>query len=303
MRNAERREAREFYLLTFPWLIVFLAMSLYPMLYGLYLSFTNFAGFNYGSVSYVGLRNYNNVFLDSDAMYALGRSFYVGSLNVFFSTVLGFLVAVLLNNKFKAIGFFRSLYYLPAILPITAVGLMWKQFFASNGILNDFLGWIGFEPINWLGYDYAATSLLILLSWGCGGGILIYLAGLKGISPELYEAAAIDGAGAFRRFRRITLPLMTPVIFFNLVFGIIGSLQIFAQATLLSSSGGLMGVPIRPIYLYLVHTFQQIFMFQRYAYGLALLWVLFIITILLTLIVFGTSRLWVHYESGERKGG
>ncbi|MCQ6560553.1 carbohydrate ABC transporter permease [Paenibacillus mendelii] len=303
MGKAERRESREFYMLTFPWLVVFLLMSLYPMLYGLYLSFTNFAGFNYENVRYVGLRNYNNVFLDSDAMFALGRSFYIGSLNVLFSTVFGFLIAVLLNNKFKAIGFFRSLYYLPAILPITAVGLMWKQLFATNGVLNDFLSWIGFQPINWLGYDHAAMSLLILLSWGCGGGIIIYLAGLKGISPELYEAAAIDGAGAFRRFRLITIPLMTPVIFFNLVFGIIGSLQIFAQATLLSSNGGLMGVPIRPIYLYLVHTFQQIFMFQRYAYGLALLWVLFIITILLTLIVFGTSRLWVHYESGERKGG
>ncbi|MFD0716156.1 carbohydrate ABC transporter permease [Paenibacillus sp. GCM10027626] len=303
MGKAVRKESREFYILTFPWLAVFLLMSFYPMLYGLYLSFTNYAGFNFDNVKYVGLRNYNNVFFDSDAMYALGRSFYIGSLNVLFSTVFGFLIAVLLNNKFKAIGFFRSLYYLPAILPITAVGLMWKQLFASTGVLNDFLAWTGFQPINWLGYDHAAMSLLILLSWGCGGGIIIYLAGLKGISPELYEAAAIDGAGAFRRFRLITVPLMTPVIFFNLVFGIIGSLQIFAQATLLSPNGGLMGVPIRPIYLYLVHTFQQIFMFQRYAYGLALLWVLFIITILLTLIVFGTSRLWVHYESGDRKGG
>jgi len=299
----ERRETKEFYILTLPWIVVFIFMSLIPLVYGFYLSFTNFAGFNFDHVRGVGLRNYRNVFSDSDAMYSLGRSFYVGTLNVIFSTVIGFLIAILLNNNFKGISFYRSLYYLPAILPITAVGLMWKYIFADNGVLNSFLNFVGFEPINWLGYDHATLSLLILLCWGCGGGVIIYLAGLKGISAELYEAAAIDGAGALHRFRRITIPLMTPVIFFNLVFGIIGSLQIFAQTTLLSSSSGLMGVPIRPIYLYLVHTFQQIFMFQRYAYGLALLWVLFIITILLTLIVFGTSRLWVHYESDSRKGG
>ncbi|UKS28033.1 sugar ABC transporter permease [Paenibacillus sp. HWE-109] len=302
MGKSERRETKEFYILTFPWIVTFIFLSLIPLLYGFYLSFTNYAGFNFDSVKSVGFRNYKNVFSDNDAMYSLGRSFSVGALNVFFSTVIGFMIAVLLNNNFKAIGFFRSLYYLPAILPITAVGLMWKNIFSDNGLLNDILHFIGFNQVHWLGYDHATLSLLILLCWGCGGGIIIYLAGLKGISQELYEAAAIDGAGAFYRFRVITIPLMTPVIFFNLVFGIINSLQLFAQTTLLTSNSGLMGVPIRPIYLYLVHTYQQIFMFQRYAYGLALLWVLFIITILLTLIIFGTSRLWVHYETGDQKG-
>ncbi|BBH22029.1 ABC transporter [Paenibacillus baekrokdamisoli] len=301
MGKIERRENKEFYILTLPWIVIFIAMGLFPLLYGLYLSFTNYSGFNFNSVRFVGLRNYHSVFTDSDAMYSLGRSFIIGFINVIFSTVICFFLALLLNNNFRGIGLYRSLFYLPAILPITAVGLMWKSIFSQSGILNSLLQFLGFHTINWLGYDHATLSLLILLCWGCGGGIIIYLAGLKGISVDLFEAAAIDGANAFQRFKSITVPLMTPVIFFNLVFGIIGSLQIFLQSTVLTSSA-ILGVPIRPLYLYLIHAFQQIFAFQRYAYGLALLWVLFAITILLTLIVFGTSRLWVHYDSDDRKG-
>lgn len=302
MGKIERRENKEFYILTLPWIVMFIIMGLIPIMYGFYLSFTNYSGFNFHSVKMVGLRNYYSVFNDPDAMYSLGRSFFIGFFNVIFSTVFGFFLAVLLNNTFRGIGFFRALYYLPSILPITAVGLMWNSIFANNGLLNDFLSFIGLHRINWLGYDYSTTSLIILLCWGSGGGLIIYLAGLKGISTDIYEAAMIDGAKAFQRFRRITLPLMTPVIFFNLIFGIIGSLQVFAQAQLLSAAGGLLSVPIRPLYLYLIHAFQQIFLMQRYAYGLALLWVLFLITILLTLIVFGTSRLWVHYETEEQEG-
>jgi len=297
----ERRENKEFFILTLPWIVIFLVMGLYPLLYGLYLSFTNYSGFNFSTVSFVGLRNYNTVFNDSDAMYALGRSFLIGFINVIFATVISFFLALLLNNNFRGNHLYTALFYLPSILPITAVSIMWKSIFSSNGILNDFLHLLGLKSINWVGYEYSTLSLLILLCWGCGGGIIIYLAGFKGISIELYEAASIDGANAFQRFKGITIPLMTPVIFFNLIFGIINSLQIFIQATVLTSSG-ILGVPIRPLYLYLIHAFQQIFSYQRYAYGLALLWVLFVITILLTIIVFGTSRLWVHYESGTRKG-
>ncbi len=296
----ERRETKEFYILTLPWISIFILLSLIPLLYGFYLSFTNFAGFNFNSVKFVGLRNYNSVFIDSDAMYSLGRSLYIGLINVVLGTVLGFFIALLLNNTFRGIGFYRALYYFPSILPVTAVGLMWGNIFSNNGILNDFIHLFGMQPINWLSYDYATFSLLILLSWGCGGGIIIYLAGLKGISQDLYEAAAIDGANAIQRLRSITVPLMTPVIFFNLVMGFIASLQIYIQPQVLSGDG-IIGVPIRPLYLYLTHALQQILQFQRYAYGLAMLWVLFVITILLTLLLFGTSRLWVHYEA-DRKG-
>ncbi|QHT59430.1 sugar ABC transporter permease [Paenibacillus lycopersici] len=305
MGRMERKEARDFYILIFPWLIVFIFLGLYPLLYGLYLSFTNYMGFNIDHLKWIGMRNYRHVFTDSDAMYSLGRSFYVGSINVVVSTVVSFFIAVLLNQKFKGVGFFRALYYLPSILPITGIGLMWKYIFSTNGgLLNSFLELFGIHAVNWLGYDYATTSLFILLAWGCGGGIIIYLAGLKGIPNDLYEAAAIDGAGPLQRFRKVTVPLMTPVIFFNFVFAIIGSLQIFAQAQMLSptaSSGGLLSIPLRPNYLYLIHAFQQIFAFQRYGYGLAMLWVLFLLTIVLTLAVFGTSRYWVHYESNSER--
>jgi ABC-type sugar transport system permease subunit len=302
--SVTKREALDFYLFISPWFIVFLGLGLAPLLYGLYLSFTNFTGFNSDNLRFVGLNNYSRVFIDGDSMYALGRTFFITALNVPIGTVLGFLMAVLLNNSIKGVGIFRTIFYLPSIIPVVATGLMWKTLLAKgNGLINSVLGNFGVQPIDWLGYDYATLSLMILLTWSCGGGLIIYLAGLKGIPRSLYEAAEIDGATARQRFRTITIPLMTPVLFFNVIMGIIGSLQIFAQPIMLSyGTQGLLNTPIKPNYLYLVHAFQQIFAFNRYGYGLALLWILFVLILILTIIVFTTSKYWVYYEvDGEGK--
>jgi len=154
--------------------------------------------------------------------------------------------------------------------------------------------------INWLGYGYATLSLLIMVLWGAGGGVLINLAGLKGIPSDLYEAASIDGASAFQRMLRITLPMMTPVIFFNVIMTIISSLQTYLQPILLNGSE-LLSRPIRPNYLYVVHAFQSIFSTQRYAYGMSLLVILFVAIFILSLIVFTTSKYWVYYETDQER--
>ncbi|QHT59184.1 sugar ABC transporter permease [Paenibacillus lycopersici] len=288
-----------FYSMISPWFIMFLVFGLYPMVYGLYLSFTNFYGFNIKKLKWMGMQNYHKVFTDSDAMYSLGRTMYVTIINVPLGLAIGLGLAMLLNKQVRGVGVYRTAFYLPSIVPAIASVLMWKFMFSSNGgVLNGILNLVGLDSVNWLGYDYATTSLLIMLLWGAGGGVLINLAGLKGIPRDLYEAASIDGATAPQRTMRITLPLMTPVLFFNLIMGIIGSLQIGLQAILLSGSR-LLDRPIQPNYLYFVHAFQQIFAFQRFAYGMALLWVLFLAILVLTLIVFTTSRYWVHYETDQ----
>ncbi|WP_040951837.1 carbohydrate ABC transporter permease [Gorillibacterium massiliense] len=296
-RSKSFKEATEFYLFISPWFIVFVLLGLIPLFYGLYLSFTNYAGFNMDRLVFVGLDNYHKVFTDNDAMYSLGRTLFITVIMVPSSIVLGFLLAVLLNQNVKRIGIYRTLFYIPSIIPVVAVGTMWRSLFVDEGVINQLLMQIGLEPVDWLGYDYAIYPLFIMLLWGVGGGVLIYLAGLKGISKDLYEAAAIDGATTVQRFTRITIPLVTPVLFFQFIMSIISSLQIFVQPILLAAnSNSLLSTPIRPNYVYSVHAFQQIFAYGRYGYGLALLWVLFIMILVLTVVVFSTSKLWVFYE-------
>ncbi|QJD84922.1 carbohydrate ABC transporter permease [Cohnella herbarum] len=296
-RGKSFKEAMEFYVFISPWFVVFVLLGLIPLLYGLYLSLTNYAGFNMDRLKFVGFDNYRKVFTDNDAMYSLGRTLLITAIMVPLSTVLGFLLAVLLNQNIKNIGFYRTLFFIPSIIPVVAVGTMWRSLFVDDGVVNNLLADMGLQPVDWLGYDYAMIPLLIMLLWGVGGGILVYLAGLKGVSKDLYEAAAIDGATTIQRFARITIPLVTPVLFFQFIMSIIGSLQIFVQPILLAAnSNSLLSTPIRPNYVYSVHAFQQIFAFGRFGYGLALLWVLFIMILVLTVVVFSTSKLWVFYE-------
>ncbi|MCM3042124.1 sugar ABC transporter permease [Paenibacillus motobuensis] len=296
-RGRSFKEAIEFYLFISPWFIVFIVLGLIPLLYGLYLSFTNYAGFNMDRLVFVGLDNYRKVFTDNDAMYSLGRTLFFTVIMVPSTIILGFLLAVLLNQNIKRIGIYRTLFFIPSIIPVVAVGTMWRSLFVDDGIVNKMLEALGLEAVDWLGYDYAIYPLIIMLLWGVGGGILIYLAGLKGVSKDLYEAAAIDGATTIQRFVKITIPLVTPVLFFQFIMSIISSLQIFVQPILLAAnSNSLLSTPLRPNYVYSVHAFQQIFAYGRFGYGLALLWVLFVMILILTIVVFTTSRFWVFYE-------
>jgi multiple sugar transport system permease protein len=292
------RRAAAFYIMVAPWLLVFLTLGLFPLGYGFYLSFTNYYGFNMDSLKWMGLHNYINAFTDTDAMKALLRTCVFTLINVPLSTGVALMLAVLLNGKSRHSGVYRTIYYLPSIVPAITTVLMWKQLiFSSNGgILNAMTDLLGLGKVNWLGYDFATISLVLMMAWGAGNGILIYLAGLKGIPQEMYESASIDGANFFHRFTKITIPLLTPVIFFNVIIGFINSLQVYLQPILLSGTE-LLARPIEPNYLYVVHAFQQIFSSQRFAYGMSLLWVLFVAILILSAVIFRTSRYWVYNET------
>jgi ABC-type sugar transport system permease subunit len=298
LQTKKWRQYGTFYAFVSPWLIIFIVLGLFPLLYGLYLSFTNFTGFNMNQLKFVGLSNYKTVFQDSESMHALGRTLLVTAINVPISLAIGLFLAVLLNLKIKGLSWWRTAFYIPSVVPVVSTVLMWKFIFSGDGLLNTLFDKLHLQPVNWLGYEYATTALIVMLLWGAGGSLLINLAGLKGIPADLYEAAEIDGANPVRKFFTVTLPLMTHILFFNLIMGIIGSLQIYIQPILLSGKS-LLDAPIQPNYLYLVHAFQQIFAFQRFGYGLALMWVLFIAILLLTVLVFYSSRFWVYYETDQ----
>ncbi|WP_373228717.1 carbohydrate ABC transporter permease [Cohnella sp.] len=298
LQSKKWRQYWTFYAFLSPWLIIFIFLGLFPLLYGLYLSFTNFTGFNMNHLKFVGLSNYNTVFQDSESMYALGRTLLVTAINVPLSLGIGLLLAILLNQKIKGLSWYRTAFYMPSVVPIISTVLMWKFIFAGDGLLNALFTRFNLPAVNWLSYDYATTSLIVMLLWGAGGSLLVNLAGLKGIPADLYEAAEIDGANPVRKFFTVTLPLMTHILFFNLIMGIIGSLQIYIQPILLTGQK-LLDPPIKPNYLYLVHAFQQIFAFQRFGYGLALMWVLFVAILLLTVLIFYSSRYWVYYETEQ----
>lgn len=297
------RDTVNFYLLVSPFLITFLFLSVVPLAFGIYLSLTNFTGFNLESIRFVGFNNYIRVFTDNDALYSLMRTFVIGIFTVPIGLVVSFVLALLLIQNIRFQGVFRTVYYLPSIIPGIAAALMWKLLFGKErGFINIILGYFGIDPIWWLGYDFCTTSLIITLAWGAAGGILINMAGLKNIPVELYEAAEMDGARGLKKMWNITLPLFSPILFYNLLMAIIGTLQLFAQPVLLSNGTGLLSVPLKPNYTYLVHIYQQVFGAQRFGYGLALAWVIAIIILFLTVIALKTSNAWVFYEV-EQDGG
>ncbi len=298
-RKQSKRRVLEFYLFISPWFIIFVLFGIIPMLWGLYLSFTNYTGYNFSHLRFIGAENYHLVFTDSQAMQALARTAVLTFIGVPLGVIIGFLLAVLLNNKVKGLSMYRTIFYLPAILPTVASGLIWQMMYQTDGgILNTLFGFFGMKPIDWMGYGMAQPSFIISGLWGASGGLMIYLAGLKGIPQSLIESASIDGANYWRQFIHITIPLMTPILFFNLLMGLIGSFQNFLQPLLLTGLS-LTGDPIQPIYLYMNHAWINIFVFDRFGYGLALLWVLFAVILIFALIVFWSQKYWVHYESGE----
>lgn len=303
-----KREAILFYVMVSPFLLGFVFLKIFPMAYAFYLSFTNATGFNWDTMRVTGLKNYARILSDSDVLYSAGRTLLVAVIYVPLQLIFTNLIALLLTRKIKAVGVFRTIYYIPSLVPMVAGGLMWKTIYSTDGVFNQILGLFGIN-ISFLGYDWCTPSMIFMMLWGLGTGLLVTIAAIKNVPGELYEAAEIDGISPFQRYIRITLPLITPINLYNLLMGIIGALQIYAQPVMIStspsgaqSSGGILAVPLKPNYLYLVHIYQQIFSQQRFGYGMALIWVLFVVIVGLTLIVLKTSRKWVTYEIDQDGG-
>ena len=295
----ERRETFSFYMFILPWLLGFLGLAVIPLLLGFATSLTNYDGLNLPTVKFVGLSNYGRAFSKKDFWISLANSAKYAIFVVPVGMSLAFILAVMLNRPIRGRDWFRLLYYIPAVLPVTGAIRAWGLMFHKNaGFVNAFLSI--FRPgtaINWVN-TYFFLMLYLYTWWHAGGPMVIFLAGLQNIPVELYEAARLDGANRIQVFWRVTLPLMTPVLFFQLIMGLIGSLQIMDVPILLYGRAGLSGQIQLPIsrYMYMVYIYSQTFDFQRFGYGVALSWIFFVIVLILTLIVIVTSRYWVYYE-------
>lgn len=283
------------YVFAAPFILGFLVFTLYPILSSLYYSFTNYDLLS--SPSWVGFDNYQKIFTDDEKIM---KSFQVTFTYVFLSVPLrltfALIVAMLLKNAIKGIGFYRSAYYLPSLIGgSVAVAIMWSQIFGEKGLINSGLGAIGIDvSTNWIGNPGTALYTLIALSvWQFGSSMLIFLAGLKNIPSSYYEAASVDGANKVRQFFNITLPLLSPIILFNLIMQTISAFMTFTPAYIISRGEG---GPLDNTLLYSLYLYQKAFRFFDMGYASAMAWVMLIIIALITFTLFRISKLWVHYE-------
>lgn len=293
----ERREERAFYIIILPYLLFMIVIKGIPFVQGILLSFTNYNGFNIDSLSVVGLSNYARVFKDGDAISSIVRTFGFTLVLVPVVTIISILLSLMLCRNIKGQGIFRTIYYLPSILPATAVVLMWKGMYQQNGgLFNQIAMALGQQNINWFDFEHVQSALYIMLLWGAGSGVLVNIAAMKAVPEELYEAATIEGAGYIKRTTKITLPLIANMIYMSIVTSLVGYLQLFAQPVMLTGTGtgNLAALPLKPVYTFMVHAYQQIFVNARFGYGLALIWVIFIIIMLLTMIMEYTSKYWAY---------
>lgn len=275
-----------------PWLIAFLAFDLIPTASAFYYSFTDWNVISKSS-NWVGLENYREMFTGDRLFWpSVKNTLYYVAFAVPLGVVAGFLLALLLNSRIRFQGLFRTLFYLPAVVPTVAAIMIWLWIFdTNNGILNWALGLAGVDPIRWLtSPDYSKPALIIMSLWTIGGGMVIYLAGLQNIPEELYEAADIDGASGWNKTINITIPLMTPTIFFNLLLGLIGSFQVFNAAFIMTGGG-----PVNSTRFYMLHLYEKAFQDSQMGYACAMAVLLFIVVLAITIFVNWSSKRWVFY--------
>ena len=297
--NARHRESLWFYLIISPWLVGLLLLLAGPMVYSIYLSFTDWNLFN--APEWVGLDNYVRLFTrDRNFGMALGNTFYYTLLYVPLNIVISLAVAYLLNKRLPGMRFFRTVIYLPYVVPVVATTMVFRWIFApTNGQLNSLLALFGVVGPAWLlDPGWVKPALVIMSLWGMGSSVVFLLAGMQGIPTEMYEAAAIDGAGERQRFFNITLPMLSPVIFFNMIMSIISSLQTFTQIYILNADPN---TPNNAINMIIPYLFDNAFRFNKMGYASAIAWVLFLIIFVFTLLVIRSSSVWVFYESEMKK--
>lgn len=290
-----RREALEGYLFISPWLIGFLLFTLLPMLASLYFAFTDYSIL--APPRWVGLANFEQMFFRDPRFWkSVQATFYYVVTAVPLRLAFALAVAMLLNNYRPGVSIYRAAYYAPSVIGgSVAVAVMWRQIFGTQGVVNGITSLLGLPPVTWLGDPRTAIwTLIILAVWQFGSPMLIFLAGLKQIPRELYEAASIDGASAWSQFLRITLPMLTPVILFNLVMQMISGFMVFTQAYIVTG-----GAPLDTTLFYALYLYQRAFVNFQMGYASAMAWVLLVVIALFTAIVFRSSSAWVHYETNE----
>lgn len=282
------------YLFLLPWLIGFIGLTVGPMVTSLYLSFTHFDLLT--EPRWAGLDNYMRMFTNDPKFWTSMR---VTMFFVIFSVPLklafALAVALLLNRGIKGLPLYRALFYLPSLLGASvAIAILWRQIFAGNGLVNQFLANFGIQGPSWISNpNYSLWTLIVLSIWQFGSPMIIFLAGLRQIPQDMYEAASLDGASKWRQFVKITLPLLTPVVFFNAIIQTIEAFKSFTPAFIIS--GGT-GNPINSTLFYTLYLYQEAFGFFRMGYASALAWVLLALVGAFTAISFLTSKFWVHYD-------
>lgn len=288
-----RREALWAYAFIAPWTVGFIIFTIGPMLASLFFSFTDYNIVE--SPHWIGITNYVNLFNDDLFWHSLKITFKFAVIALPLGLVFSYLIAVLLNLKIAGINIWRTIYFLPSVIAGVAVALLWARIFDPKfGILNPILANFGIKGPGWFSDpDWAMSALVIMSLWGVGGNVIIYLAGLQGVPTDLYDAAKVDGATALQRFWYVTLPMTTPVIFYNLVLGLIGTFQYFTEVYVIS--GGT-GGPARATLFYNLYLYQNAFRYFHMGYASTMAWVLFIIVLGLTLLIFRSSEIWVYYE-------
>jgi multiple sugar transport system permease protein len=277
-----------------PWMIGFLIFTLYPMAMSLIYSFTEYHPLR--PLEWVGLENYQTMFTDDLYWKSLQNTLYMVSIGVPLTLFASFICAVLLNLKVRGQSFYRVVYFLPSIVPTVASAMLWLWILNPQfGIMNEILGFVGIEGPNWLRDPiWSKPSLILLGLWGMGGTIVIYLSGLQDVPVSLIEAAELDGASWWQRLRHITIPMVSPITVFNLITGVIGMFQYFAQAYVFGTASSL-GAPLNSTLFYSVYLYQVGFQFLKIGYASAMAWVLFAIILVCTILLLKTSERFTYY--------
>lgn len=287
------RDARIGWLFASPWVLGFGIFLVYPVLASLYYSFTNYSILK--PPHWIGLENYRELSGDRVFYQSLANTLMYVAAAVPLSTVVAIGLAMLLNTKVRGMALYRTIFFLPSLVPMVALGTLFLWIFNGDyGLLNAGLRGAGIDPPNWLGDPaWSKWTLVLILMWGCGQAMVIYLAGLQNVPISLYEAADLDGASLWAKTKSVTIPMISPVILFNVIMAIIGALQIFAVPYVMFPGGA----PARSTYFIASYLFDNAFSYQRMGYASALGWVMFVVTLALTLIALRISDRHVHYEA------
>ncbi len=289
------REAAGGYLFALPWLVGLSIFVFYPFIANIFYSFTEYNIIE--SPVWVGIDNYRVLMDDSLFWKSLSNTIYYSAV-VPLQLIIALLLALLLNQKVKGQRYFRTFFYLPVLVPLVASSVLWKWMLSPNyGLVNSLLYKIGVNGPGWFASEsWSKPALILMGTWTVGGAMIIFLATLQDIPQVLYEAAEIDGATTFKKTFHITLPLLTPAIFFNLIMGIIGSFQVFTQAYIITGGG-----PMYSTTFYVLYLYNNAFKFFRMGRASAMALILFIVIFIITLFIVKTSSKWVYYEAGGRK--
>lgn len=281
-------------LFALPWILGLLVFLLYPLLSSLFYSFTSFSVLR--PPIWIGLDNYQELAQDEVFHLSLRNTVLFSAASVPLATVAAIALAMLLNTKVKGMALYRTLFYIPSLVPMVALGVLWLWVFNGQyGLLNEGLKGAGVPGPPWLTDPaWSKWTLVIISIWGTGNAMVIYLAGLQDVPMSLYEAADLDGARLWRKTLHVTLPMISPVILFNVIMGIIGSLQTFALPYVMFPGGQ----PARSTYFFSMYLYDNAFLYQRMGYASAMGWVMFAITLGLTLLALKVSARHVHYEGG-----